>query len=261
MDRSNAIREALAADEPVYGAAADTFSPTLIEIYGELGLDFVWLDLEHAGPSPDDSTRMEEFTRAAEVAGVELLVRLPSGDPPLVRKVLDAGVRTVLIPRVETAAEVRAAVAAGRFRYDGEPGDRGVATARTGRWGGDREDHAAREDAAVSVGAMIENRTAVENLEGILSVPELGFVFVGPADLSASLGRPLETDRPDVREHVARIEAAAAEAGVPLGGIRTDPEAIRAAVADGYRLLRIGTDLDAVRDVLGERLSDLPGRD
>lgn len=257
MDRSNAIREAVAAGEPVYGAAASTFSPTVIEVYGDLGLDFVWLDFEHAGPSPYDSTVFEEFTRAAELAEIELLVRLPSGAPDLIRKVLDAGVRTVLVPRVETADEVREAVAASRFHYDGTPGERGVASARSGRWGSDREDHAAREDQTVTVGVMIENRTAVENLEDILSVPDLGFVFVGPGDLSASLGRPLETGHPEVRDHVGRIESAARDANVPLGGIRSDLDAVRTAVENGYRIVRIGSDLGAIRDVLGERLAGL----
>lgn len=257
MERSNAIRAAIEADEPVYGAGADTFSPTMIEVYGDLGLDFVWLDFEHAGPSPYDSTVFEELTRAAEVSGIELLVRLPSGDPHLVRKVLDAGVRTILIPRVETAADVREACEAARFAYGGGPGERGVATARTGSWGADRDEHARREDANVLVGAMIENRRAVANLQEILAVEGLGFVFVGPADLSVSLGHPLETDHPEVREHVATIERTLRGSDVALGGIEGSAEAAREAVADGYRIVRVGSDIGAVRSELGATLAEL----
>lgn len=251
MDRSNAIRAAVEADRAVYGVGSETYSPMMIEVHGRLGLDFVWLDFEHAGPSPDDSTVLEELTRAAELADIELLVRLPSGEPSLVRKVLDAGVRTVLIPRVETAEEARQAVAAARFSHEGGVGDRGIGTARTGSWGGDRAAHAEREDANTFVGVMIENRTAVANLSEILAVENLGFVFVGPSDLSVSLGRPLETGHPEVRAQIETIEETVRESDVALGGIHAGAEAAANAVERGYQIVRVGTELGAIRDQLG----------
>jgi len=247
-DRTNPVRERIERGDVALGAQVKTYAPAAVELLGDLGLDYVWLDLEHAGPSPYDGPRLEAFSRAAEAAGTSLLVRLPGGEPHMVRKALDAGVRTLLIPRVETAAEVRRAVAAGRFSYDGAPGDRGVGTARGSRWGRDVADHARREDDSVLIGAMIENETAVDDLDAILDVPELGFVFVGPADLSVSLGRPLETDAPAVRERVDSIVAAATDAGVPAGRIANDPAAIESAIADGCRLLRVGSELDAAED-------------
>lgn len=78
MNQSNSLREALENDEVVYGARASTFSPTVIEVYGTLGVDFVWLDFEHMGPSPYDSRVFEDLTRAADAGGTELFVRLPS---------------------------------------------------------------------------------------------------------------------------------------------------------------------------------------
>ena len=257
MDRTNDLRRALADDESYYGARAATFSPTTIEVYGEIGLDWVWLDLEHAGPTPWDSQRLADLTRAADIADVELVVRLPGGDPHLIRRVLDAGVRTILVPRVETAAEVREAVEATRFRYDGGPGERGIAQGRVTTWGQDTEGYVDEEDENVCLGVMIENKTAVDNLDDILAVPELGFVFVGPSDLSVSLGRPLEKDTDEHREHVERTERKTVEAGVPLAGIAESPETIRAAEERGYRLLRIGGELASAATVLGGRLDEL----
>jgi 2-dehydro-3-deoxyglucarate aldolase len=251
MDRTNALREAVEAGNPVYGAGTATFSPTMVEVYGGLGMDFVWLDFEHAGPSPWDSTVFEDLTRAAEVSDTELLVRLPGTDPHLVRKVLDAGVRTILLPRVETAAEVREACEAARFAYGGGVGDRGVATARTGAWAGDRTDHARREDENVLVGAMVENTHAVENLAEILAVEGLGFVFVGPSDLSASLGRTLDTDHPEVRERVERVEATVADSDVALGGTAKDEGSVAEALDAGYDIVRLGGDLGAIRGHFG----------
>ncbi|WP_058365017.1 HpcH/HpaI aldolase family protein [Haloparvum sedimenti] len=254
MNRENDLRRSVERGDPVFGASAATFSPAAVETFGALGLDFVWLDFEHAGPSPYDSTVFEDLTRAAEAADIELFVRLPSGDPPLVRKVLDAGVRTVLIPRVETAAEVREAVAAARFAVDGEPADRGIGVGRGSTWGADFADHAAREDAETFVGVMIENETAVENLDEILDVSGLGFAFLGPADLSVSVGHPMQKDHPEVEALVERAETAIAASDVSLAGIHNDPDAIREAVDDGYRIVRMGGELSAARQVLSDRL-------
>jgi len=117
------------------GVLDNTYSPTLVEFYGELGVDFVWLDFEHGGPDPWDGGQLEDLLRAGERTDVELLVRLPDTDPTLVRKALDLGARNVFLPRVETAEEVRDAVRSARFRYDDGPGDRGLASPRASRWG------------------------------------------------------------------------------------------------------------------------------
>lgn len=245
--------------EAVFGASAETFSPTVIETLGSVGLDFVWLDFEHAGPSPYDSTVFEELTRAAEVADVELLVRLPEPEPALVRKVLDAGVRTILLPRIETAAELREAVGAAYFAYDGDVGDRGVGVGRSSNWEGYVDSFVDGEDSQVLVGTMIENERAVRNIEEILSVPRLGFAFVGPADMAMSMsgGDPLEKSPEQVSAAIDRTREACLDAGVPVGRIRNDVGEARAAVDAGYRIVRIGGDLSAIRSTLGERLEEL----
>ncbi|MFB6352871.1 MAG: HpcH/HpaI aldolase/citrate lyase family protein [Halobacteriales archaeon] len=253
MDQRNRFRETIADDGVVLGARSATFSPTVIEVYGQLGLDFVWLDFEHTGPSPYDSTRFEDLTRAAEAGGTELLVRLPSGDPPLVRKVLDAGVRNLLIPRVDTAAEVREAVEATRFVYDGAPGERGKASGRSSGWG-HATDYVETEDESVCLGVMIEKRTAVEALDDILAVPDLGFVFIGPSDLSVQLGHPTDKTHPEVREQVEAIVETVRASDVPLGGISHDPAGAVDLIERGYQIVRIGGDLEAARTTLAGRL-------
>jgi 2-dehydro-3-deoxyglucarate aldolase len=254
MQQSNSFRHTIAEGGVVYGARSSTFSPTVIEVFGSLGIDFVWLDFEHMGPSPYDSTVFEELTRAAEAGGTELFVRLPSGDPPLVRKVLDAGVRNLLIPRVDSAAEVRAAVEATRFVYDGRPGQRGKASGRSSNWGA-ASDYVETEDEEVCLGVMIEKTTAVDELDEILSVPELGFVFIGPSDLSVQMGHPTNKRHPEVTAQIEAIRERALAADVPLGGIANDPEAIAEAEEQGYQIIRMGGDLGAIEETLGERLA------
>ena len=104
---------------------------------------------------------------------------------------------------------------------------------------------------------MVENETAVENIDEILAVSELGFAFLGPADLSVSVGRPMEKDHPEVEALVERAETAIAESDVALAGIHNDSDAIHEAIDAGYRIIRMGGDLSGARTVLSERLDAL----
>jgi len=251
------LADVLERGEAAIGARAMTVHPTVVEVIGGLGFDFAWLDLEHAGPSPYDSRALEGLTRAGDAAGVDPLVRLPSGDPPLVHKVLDAGFRSLLVPQVQDASEVRRAVAATRFTYDGEPGNRGVGAGRATRWGETGTGDTDRRDDEVTVGCMIETREAVENVQSILSVPGLDFVFVGPSDLSVAYGRPMTRTHPDVTAAIERVRDAALDADVPVGWVTDDTGDAAERLQEGYRLLRVGDEVSAVRSVLGDRLDAL----
>ena len=244
--RTNSLREQLDTGDVALGVLDSTYSPTLVELYGELGLDFVWLDFEHGGPSPWDAETIEGLLRAGELTETELLARIPVTEPALVRKVLDAGVRNVFLSRVDTAEEVQQAVRATRFEYDGEPGRRGLANPRASRWGL-ADDYAATEDEEVSLGVTIESLEAVENLDAILDVPELGFVFIGPLDLSVALDHPGEVDHPDVQDAVETVRDAALEADVPVGGLGFGMEDVNEKAQNGYQLLNIGSTTGALQ--------------
>jgi 2-dehydro-3-deoxyglucarate aldolase len=251
----NPLRATLESGDVAVGARTLTYAAPVLSTYGDLGLDFAWLDLEHTGPSPLDAGDVESLVLAARAAGVAPLVRIPGHDPDVVRKTLDAGVRTLLVPRVETAAQVERVLRAARFTYDDGPGARGATASLSNGWGADVDPE--RADATTLVGVMIEHERALDRLDEILAVPELGFVFVGPSDLSISLGHPYETDHPEVREAVSTVREACLDAGVPVGGVFHGDAAAREAVEDGYQVLRIGDELGAARTVLGERMADV----
>ena len=231
------------------GVLDNTYSPTLVEFYGELDLDFVWIDLEHGGPEPWDASQVEDLLRAAERTDVELLVRLPDTDPTLVRKALDLGVRNVFLPRVDTADEVRDAVRSARVRYDGGPGDRGLASPRASRWGL-ADEYIATEDRETLVGVTIETEASIENLDDILAVPELGFVFVGPFDLSVSLGYPGKIDHPDVQDAVETVRSKAVDADVPLAGLGFGMDDVTEKATKGYQMLNLGSTTGALEQTV-----------
>lgn len=251
------LRSIVEAGDKALGARTVSFSPAMIEVYADIGLDFVWLDFEHMGPSPYDSTVFEHLTRTAETAGIDLLVRLPSSDPHLIWKVLDTNVRSLLIPRIESVAEVRRAMEATRYTYDGEPGNRGAGSGRSNNWGSAGENYPSREDSSVLVGCMIENRQAVQNIDEILNVPELGFAYVGPSDLSISMGHPYKKNHPEVVEAIETIRERCHAHSVPIGRNTGSTSDATEAITDGYQLLRIGDDASTVRQVLGKRVDEL----
>jgi len=191
-----------------------------------------------------DSVALEELTRPAEAGGIELVVRFPKPEPPLIRTVLDAGVRTILLPRIETATELRQGFRAAYFAYDGGVGDRGVGVGRTSRGEGPVDSHTGGEDDRVLIGTMIEKERAVENIEETLSVPQLGFALVGPANLAMSLsdGFPLEKNQTAVEAAIDRTRTACLEASLPIGRIRNEMGDAQASIGEGYQIVRIGGD-------------------
>lgn len=262
MRTNNQLKAAIESGGTAVGAIATIISPTVVEVYGDIGLNFVFLDFEHIGPSAWDSTNLEELTRAADAGDIELVVRVPSGaasaHPPLLRKVLDAGVRTVLVPRVETTAEVREAVKATKFTYDGEPGERGIGGGRSNMWGAELDEaYPAREDDETLLGVMIENETAVANLDEIVSVPDLGFVFVGPNDLSVSKGTPMRKGEA-FQETVETIHDACREANVPIGHWFFNVPDLRSAVdRERGQMICLGSELGAARQLLGPQIEEI----
>lgn len=266
MKQQNAVKAGLEAGDALFGAGVETGAPALVEVYGSVGLNWVWIDMEHKNPSSFDSNYLEGLVRAAECTDTELIVRIAGTDPSCVRKVLDAGVRNVVVPRVETAAEVRRVVEASRYEYDGGPGERGVSFGRASNYGkslsmdGGSDFHE-REDDSVLVGVLIENETAVENIEEIVDVPELGFVFPGPGDTGVSMGHTLEYGHPDVSAALKTVEQTCLENDVPLLGILGSNfdtlDDARSAVDRGYQLIGIGNEFAILRDSLGETLAAL----
>lgn len=257
MGEFTALRTAFQEDGVALGADARTFEPIVIELFGTLGLDYVWLDYEHAGPTLADGEHVEGICRAAAAAGIEPVVRLPSGGPDQISKVLDAGVRSIVVPQVETAAEVREVVSAARFPGETTGGERGIGLVRSNRWGSELEGYTERENDSINVGVMIENEAAIESIEEILAVDGLGFVFLGPADLSLSMRGRYEPTAPEVTDAIETVLEEANAADVPVGRSFGSIEAATDAIEAGYRMLSIGRDLSAIRETLKPRVSAL----
>jgi len=252
----NLLQQSIATEELTLGAVAKLPSASLIEAYGDVGLDFVFLDYEHASGSPYDTGEMEQLVRAANLADIEPLVRIPRPEPFFVRKALETGVRSLLVPQVETAEEVRTLLKASKFEYQDQPGNRGIAGYRANSWGADMDNFLEREDQQTLLGVQIETSEAVQNLDEILQVPELGFVFIGHSDLAHSLGHGLDASHPEVQSKIRSIVQACTDANVPVGKVADSISETRSDIEMGLQIFLLGYELDAVREVFGRWVTE-----
>lgn len=233
------LRDALpVADRPLFGMWLDSGSPLVAEICAGSGLDWVLIDAEH-GPNDVPSV----LAQLQAIAGYPAIavVRPAIGDPVLIKQYLDIGAQNLLIPMVDTAEQAAGLVRAVRYPPHGIRGV-GSSLARAARW--NRVDgYLAHADDHVSLTVQIESAAAVENVEKIVAVDGVDAIFLGPADLAASMGHLGEQAHPDVVAAVEHCLAAAKTAGIGAGVNAFVPEAADRYIAAGADLLCVGADV------------------
>jgi 2-keto-3-deoxy-L-rhamnonate aldolase RhmA len=179
-------------------------------------------------------------------------VRVPANDDVWIKKALDIGAAGVLVPLVNTAAV--AAQVARACKY-APAGTRGMGLARAHRYGAGFQDYVAQANDRVAVIVQAEHIEAVEHIEAIVRVPGIDAIFVGPYDLSASMGKPGEVSDPDVQAAIRRVRDVTLAAGVRLGIYCSDAEAARSYVRQGYTLIGMSTDLNYLAKAAGDALA------
>lgn len=208
------------------------------EICAGAGFDWVLIDMEHC-PNGLESVLTQLQTVAAYP--VTAVVRVPGNDPVIIKQVLDLGAQTLLVPMVSSAEQAQAAVRAVRYPPNGIRGV-GSALARSARWNRvdgylhDAGDH-------VSVIVQIETAAGVEAADVIAAVDGVDGVFVGPSDLSASMGLLGQQTHPDVIAAVHKTFAAVRNAGKPVGVNAFDPQMARSYIEAGARFILVGADV------------------
>lgn len=212
IDSVARFKAAMESDRGALGPFMIGTDPAFVEAAGYAGYDFVLLDMEHGTTTHQT---LPNLIRAANVAGVCPVVRVPRGTDIWIDQALDVGAGAVMIPQIDTAEQARAAVSAAKFSPVGTRGTcRFVRSAGFGAVPGS-EYFAKAQDTAVILQA--EGKKAVENLDEILDVPGIDVLFVGPYDLSSSLGLVGQIDHPAVTACIKDIIAKATAKGVKVG--------------------------------------------
>ncbi len=205
------------------------------EILSSAGFDWLFLDLEH---SALDIAAAQGILQV--VAGrVPCLLRVPLNDEIWIKKALDTGADGVIVPQVNTA---EAAARAVRFSKYPLRGGRSVGVSRAHGYGEGFEPYIARADRETCVVTQVEHIEAVRNIEQILAVEGLNAVFIGPYDLSASMGLMGQVESPPVLEAIDTVWEACRAHGMPLGIFTLSPARAKTHLAEGYALVACGSD-------------------
>jgi 4-hydroxy-2-oxoheptanedioate aldolase len=233
----NAFKQALSRGERQVGLWCGMASPVSAEILAGAGFDWIVIDGEHA---PNDITTLLPQLQAMRGGTAEPVFRVPWNEPVIIKRALDVGARSLLMPFVQNADEARKAVAATRYP---PLGIRGVSVApRANDYGRIQNYHRnAHVDTCVLV--QIETRAALKEIEAIAAVEGVDGIFLGPSDLAADFGHLGNPKHPEVqaaiREAAARIRAKGKAAGTLSGGA-DDAEAL---FEMGYNFTAVGSDV------------------
>ncbi|MDH4191607.1 MAG: HpcH/HpaI aldolase/citrate lyase family protein [Betaproteobacteria bacterium] len=233
----NDFKHALQAGSQQIGLWSSLSSNYTVEVIAGAGFDWILLDTEH---SPNDLESVLGQLQAAAPYPTEAVVRVAWNDMVLIKRYLDIGARSLLIPYISTAEEAKAAVSYARYP---PAGVRGVAgTTRANRFGRVK-DYARRAHEELCVLVQVETRQGLENIEAICAVEGVDGVFIGPGDLHASLGYTGETANPAVMplmlDAVRRIRKAGKAPGF-LTGVEADA---RRVIEAGGQFVAVGADV------------------
>ena len=249
----NRFLAAIRAFQPQLGTWNMINTPMVSEVVASAGFDWAVIDMEH---SPNEVERAMTQLQAFAAYGTAPVVRPPSTEPVVTKRLMDVGAPNLLFPMVDTAEEAKAAVASMRYPLRGI---RGVAGVHRGNRYGRITDYSDRVEDQTGVIVQAESITAVENLEEIAAVDGVDGIFFGPADLSASMGMGGDTSRPEVW---AAIEAGAARvraAGKPAGTLVGSTEKAKDLFSKGLTFVAVGTDLGLLTRSVDAIVMDIKG--
>lgn len=237
MQSLTRFKKALASPEGAFGPFMITTDPAFVEAAGYAGYDFTLLDMEHG---PGTFQNLQNLIRAANVASVCPVVRVPRGSDIWIDRALDVGAGAVMIPQIDTAEQARAAVAAAKFSPRGNRGTcRYVRSACYGAVDSSRYFTEAQDTAVI---IQAEGKKAFDNLDEILDIEGVDVIFVGPYDLSSSLGLIGQVTHPAVDACVREIVSKAAKKDVKVGCFADTPARARELRDMGIRFIGYSCD-------------------
>jgi len=220
--RPNKLKAKLKASETVIGPYLRHADPGLAEILCYLGFDYLFIDGEH---TPIGERDCENLCRVCELTGVTSIARVPANLPWMIGRHLDTGIQGVQIPMVNTAAEAAAAVRAAKYQ---PLGNRGLAGARAANYGQllpfSFAAHIQESNDETMVIVQVETPASIDHLPEIVKVPGVDVVFIGPTDLSNSLGHPGDFRHPEVQAAFGRIVSIVGDSDKVLGVLATTVE-------------------------------------
>jgi 2-dehydro-3-deoxyglucarate aldolase/4-hydroxy-2-oxoheptanedioate aldolase len=233
MDAS--FKAKLAGGARLVGTILTLPAPELADIAAGAGFDWLFLDMEHGLLDIAAAQRM------AQAAGAcPCLIRVPANETVWIKKAMDIGAAGLIFPNIKSAEEAARAVREAKYPPEGV---RSVGIGRAQGYGARFAEYVEKANADTTLVSQVEHIDGVRNIEAILGTPGVDAVFVGPFDLSASMGKPGCIGDADVQEAIGIVRKACAARGIPAGIFAPDETAAGSALEQGFSLVCVGMDV------------------
>jgi 4-hydroxy-2-oxoheptanedioate aldolase len=233
----NRFKRAIVSGATQYGVWLVSGAPTTAEALGSGGFDFLVVDTEH---TPIDPPQVADVLRAIAGTPASAIVRPAWNDMVLIKRLLDTGAQSLLIPFVQNAQEAKRAVAHTRYPPEGV---RGVAAVHRGSRWGTVPDYQKSAAAELCVIVQIETIAAFEHLPAIAAVPGIDSLFIGPADLAASMGHLGDFNHAAVQEKLREGAQLCRKLGKPVGIVGPNPDMVVRYLEYGFTWVAINSDI------------------
>ncbi len=230
------LRSRILAKDILVGTFCAIAHPPVAEMVAGAGFDFIVIDAEHSQIGRGD---LENLFRAADVARTPALLRVPDNDRIWISSALDSGATGVLVPRISTADDARAAVAMTRYPPQGE---RGVGPGRASAYGAKIEETVAAAHANTVLAVQLETAQGLDNIDAIAAVEGIDAVYIGPGDLAVSLGAFGPEGRPVLERAIAKVVDCCKRHGRAVGIFAMTPENLSQSIGQGMTFLTLGAD-------------------
>lgn len=230
-------------------------APASAEALGYAGFDFLVVDMEHV---PIEVSDLAHILRAIGCTPADAVVRLAWNDQVLVKRCMDAGARTVMLPFVQTAEEAKAAASYTRYPPHGI---RGVAAVHRGSKFGTIPNYLKNANGDVCTIVQLETPEAIERLPEIAAVDGIDALFVGPGDLSAAMGHIGNIAHPEVQALIEKAAKDAHAAGKPVGIVGPNPDMVKRFIGYGYDYAAIASDIAMMTGRANDWLGQMKGQE
>lgn len=236
--KSKSLKNRIKNGDTVIGSWITLAHPSIAEIMAMAGFDWLAIDLEHSVITIREA---EELIRVIDLAGVVPLVRLTSNNPDQIKRVMDAGAHGVIVPMVMSAQDAELAVASVKYP---KKGSRGIGLARAQGYGVTFDEYFEWQKENTLVIVQIEHIDAVTNIDSILNVDGVDGFFIGPNDLSGSMGIPRQLARKEYKDAVERVKEAGLVHGITSGLHVVEPniQEFDSVIKDGFKFVAYSLD-------------------
>lgn len=251
------FRKMLLSGKTLIGTVVTQPNPAMAEILADAGFDWLWIDAEH---SPMGMRDVQGILQAVEDR-CACVVRVPTSNEVYIKKALDIGAPGIIAPHVDTVEIAEQVVNWAKYPPRGE---RSIGVARAHGYGMEVAAYMENANDQIAVVVQIEHVKGAQDIERILDVAGVDAVFIGPYDLSGSLGKPGKLDDPAVQELINRVRKTCLKRKKPIGIIGVTVDAAKPFLNQGYTLIAVGIDTmifgQAARDIVAEMKGDYAGQ-